>query len=116
MMTEDATLLQRTSLEGISMWSRWQPDRALFFNSFFIRGGENVIVDPLALEERDLEAIRAEGGAAWIVITTRDHERETASLAQRLGRFAFVAARRETNAKRPRSRSGSARRSPLRRS
>jgi uncharacterized cupin superfamily protein len=85
MMTEDATLLQRTSLEGISMWSRWQPDRALFFNSFFIRGGENVIVDPLALEERDLEAIRAEGGAAWIVITTRDHERETASLAQRLG-------------------------------
>jgi uncharacterized cupin superfamily protein/glyoxylase-like metal-dependent hydrolase (beta-lactamase superfamily II) len=85
MLTDDATLLQRTSLEGISMWSRWQPDRSLFFNSFFIRGKENVIVDPLALEERDLETIRAEGGAAWIVITTRDHEREAGALAEKLG-------------------------------
>jgi uncharacterized cupin superfamily protein len=67
------------------MWSRWQPDRSLFFNSFFVRGKENVIVDPLALEERDLEAIRAEGGAAWIVITTRDHEREAGPLAAKLG-------------------------------
>ena len=85
MMTEDATLLQRTSLEGVSMWSRWQPDRSLFFNSFFIRGNENVLVDPLALDERDLEAIRAQGGVAWIVITTRDHEREAGALAAKLG-------------------------------
>src|SRR5665213_3499760 len=84
MLTDDATLLQRTSIEGISMWSRWQPDRSLFFNSFFIRGRENVIVDPLALEERDLETLRNEGGAAWIVITTRDHEREAGALAEKL--------------------------------
>lgn len=70
------------------MWSRWQPDRSLFFNSFFIKGnanGENIIVDPLAAEEADLAAIEAEGGAAWIVITTRDHEREAAALAKRFG-------------------------------
>jgi uncharacterized cupin superfamily protein/glyoxylase-like metal-dependent hydrolase (beta-lactamase superfamily II) len=67
------------------MWSCWQPDRALFFNSFFIRGKENVIVDPLPLEEQDLDAIRKEGGAAWIVITTRDHERDAAVLAKKLG-------------------------------
>jgi uncharacterized cupin superfamily protein/glyoxylase-like metal-dependent hydrolase (beta-lactamase superfamily II) len=83
MITGDQTLLQRTSLEGISMWSRWQPDRALNFNSFFVRGKENVLVDPLALDERDLEAIRAEG-VAWVVLTTRDHERAAAVLAQEL--------------------------------
>ena len=55
MITDEATLLQRTSLEGISMWSRWQPDRQLFFNSFFIRGKESVIVDPLPLEDRHHE-------------------------------------------------------------
>lgn len=73
----------RTAIDGIFMWSRWQPDRALFFNSFFVKGDENVIVDPLAIEEADLRAIDSEGGAAWIVITTRDHEREAAALVQR---------------------------------
>ncbi len=73
----------RTAIDGVFMWSRWQPDRALFFNSFFIKGDENVIVDPVAIEESDLRAIENEGGAAWIVITTRDHEREAAAFAQR---------------------------------
>lgn len=90
MITENQApaLLQRTSLDGISMWSRWQPDRSLFFNSFFIKGatnGENAIVDPLAAEESDLAAIEAAGGAGWVIITTRDHEREAAALAKRFG-------------------------------
>jgi glyoxylase-like metal-dependent hydrolase (beta-lactamase superfamily II) len=84
MMMSDGTLLQKTSLEGISMWSRWQPDRSLFFNSFFIRGPENLIVDPLALGEHDVQAIRKQGGTEWIVITTRDHEREAGILAEEL--------------------------------
>jgi glyoxylase-like metal-dependent hydrolase (beta-lactamase superfamily II) len=68
------------------MWSRWQPDRSLFFNSFVVRGRDNLIVDPLALGERDVEALRGEGGAEWtILITTRDHEREAAILAEELG-------------------------------
>jgi uncharacterized cupin superfamily protein len=84
---KETGLLQRTSLPGIAMWSRWQPDRSLFFNSFFIKsdtGGENVVVDPLAIEEADLRAIETEGGAAWIVVTTRDHERQAGELAERL--------------------------------
>jgi glyoxylase-like metal-dependent hydrolase (beta-lactamase superfamily II) len=84
MTNEDTTLLQQTSLEGISMWSRWQPDRLMFFNSFFVRGNQNVIVDPLALGERGVEVIRKHGGAEWIVITTRDHEREAGILAEEL--------------------------------
>ncbi len=84
MVTDESALLQETSLDGISMWSRWQPDRSLFFNSFFVRGSENVIVDPLALSERDVATIRGQGSAQWIVITTRDHEREAEILAEEL--------------------------------
>ncbi len=84
MLVDENMLLQQTSLDGISIWSRWQPDRTLFFNSFFIRGPENVIVDPLALGERDVETLRGLGSAQWIVITTRDHEREAGILAEEL--------------------------------
>jgi uncharacterized cupin superfamily protein len=65
------------------MWSRWQPDRTMNFNSFFIKGKENVLVDPVALTDDDAKVIDAEGGVAWIVLTTRDHEREATALAQR---------------------------------
>ncbi len=84
MLMSDGELLQKTSVDGISMWSRWQPDRSLFFNSFFVRGKPNVIVDPLALGERDVEVIRQQGGAEWIIVTTRDHEREAGILAEEL--------------------------------
>lgn len=84
MLTDESTLLQRTSLDGISMWSRWQPERSLFFNSFFVQGKESVVIDPLALGERDVEVIREQGGAQWIVVTTRDHQREAEILAEEL--------------------------------
>lgn len=77
--------LQQTALDGISMWSRWQPDRTTYFNSFFVRGEESVVVDPLALDESDLTALHGAGGAQWIVITNRDHERHARTVAQGLG-------------------------------
>lgn len=87
MLAQDTTtLLQRTVIPGVGMWSRWQPDRQLNFNSFFVgtkKGDENVLVDPLALDEADLKTIEGWGGIAWIVLTTRDHERAAADLAQR---------------------------------
>lgn len=76
-------MLQKTAIEGVWMWSRWQPDRSMNFNSFFIKGKESVLVDPLALDDDDAQTIEKEGGVAWIVLTTRDHEREAAALAQR---------------------------------
>src|SRR5579872_710890 len=87
MLAQDTTtLLQSIAIPGVAMWSRWQPDRSLNFNSFFVgtkKGDENVLVDPLALDEADLKKIEEWGGIAWIVLTTRDHEREAAALAQR---------------------------------
>jgi len=68
------------------MWSRWQPDRNLYFNSYFVRGEiENLLVDPLPLTDADAGQIGASGGAAWVVITNRDHERAAQEVAARFG-------------------------------
>jgi len=66
------------------MWSQWQSDRDMPFNSYFIRGAEgNLLVDPLPLHERDAEKIESAGGVAWIVVTNRDHERAAPAAAER---------------------------------
>ncbi len=78
--------MQATIAGGIFMWSAWQPDRNLFFNSFFVEAeGGNLVIDPLALSEADATEIEGRGGIAWIVVTNRDHKRATASLAERFG-------------------------------
>lgn len=78
--------MQKTCIDGVAMWSRWQPERGLYFNSYFVQGdGENLLVDPLPLEEPDVEHIKATGGVAWIVITNRDHERAARAAAECFG-------------------------------
>ncbi len=66
------------------MWSAWQPDRNVFFNSYFIGHADgNVVIDPLALDERDTAEIEAHGGVSWVVITNRDHQRASAQIVDR---------------------------------
>jgi uncharacterized cupin superfamily protein len=78
--------MQRTCIDGVAMWSRWQADRGLFFNSYFVQGDdENLLVDPLPLDDEDAEQILSCGGATWIVVTNRDHERATGAAAERFG-------------------------------
>jgi uncharacterized cupin superfamily protein len=78
--------MQRTAIPGIAMWSQWQADRDVYFNSYFVQGEvENLLVDPLPLDAADAEQIRTAGGAAWIVITNRDHERAARSAAEQFG-------------------------------
>jgi uncharacterized cupin superfamily protein len=74
--------MQTLALADMAMWSVWQPDRHMFFNSFFVqRQDGNIVVDPLIASDAQLEFLRAHGGIAWIVITNRDHERQTRELA-----------------------------------
>jgi len=78
--------MQATVVPGVFMWSVWQPDRNLYFNAFFIETEEgNLVVDPLSGDEALLAEIAQRGGIAWIVVTNRDHERATASFAERFG-------------------------------
>ena len=68
------------------MWSVWQPDRSVFFNSYFLKRSDgNIVVDPLAWTPDDEAQMRDGGGVAWIVITNRDHERKSRDLARLFG-------------------------------
>jgi uncharacterized cupin superfamily protein len=79
--------MQRTVVEGVRLWSVWQPDRNLFFNSFFVqsREGGNLAVDPLPLDAEGVAEITAAGGLAFVVVTNRDHERDARALASTFG-------------------------------
>jgi len=67
------------------MWSRWQADRGLDFNSWLVEGpGGAFIVDPLEPSDANvLERVRAANISA-IVVTNRDHERAAAMFAREL--------------------------------
>lgn len=78
--------MQQTIVSGVALWSAWQPDRNLFFNSFFIEAPDgNLLIDPLPLTDGDAEEIERQGGAAWIAVTNRDHERDARAIAARFG-------------------------------
>lgn len=75
--------MQPTVVRGVFTWSRWQPDRAMYFNSWFVEGaGGNFVVDPLEPDADDVLFVEGRGLAA-VVVTNRDHERRAAFFAQR---------------------------------
>ena len=78
--------MQQLSIPDTLTWSVWQPDRNVFFNSYFIRRPEgNVLVDPLAAPDDDVASIGQMGGVALIIVTNRDHERKARLFAERFG-------------------------------
>jgi len=86
--------VQQTVVPGIALWSVWQPERNLYFNSFFVESPlGNAAIDPLPLTEADAHEIAARGGLAWIAITNRDHERDARALAKRFGSKLAASAR-----------------------
>lgn len=77
--------MRSTVVPGVWFWSRWQPDRNLDFNGFFVEGAEgNLVVDPIEPDEATLAELR-ERGVATILITNRDHERASAAVAAATG-------------------------------
>ncbi len=75
--------MQTTIVPGVSSWSQWQPDRNLFFNSWFIeRTAGNIVVDPLEPDDAVLAHVNAKGLVA-VVLTNRDHERAAKTFAER---------------------------------
>jgi len=79
--------MRQTVVPGVWSWSRWQPDRGLDFNSFFVmpeHGEENLVVDPLEPDEETLAELRSRGVAA-VLVTNRDHERASAAVAEATG-------------------------------
>ena len=79
-------MLSRLQVPGGWMWSAWQPDRGLSFNSYlFERDGGCVAIDPLPLDDASTGELSALGGVRTIVLTNRDHERAAQALRERFG-------------------------------
>jgi uncharacterized cupin superfamily protein len=65
------------------MWSAWQPDRGMNFNSYlFERDGGCVAIDPLPLDEQSIDVLRGLGGVHTIIVTNPDHIRGSAALRE----------------------------------
>lgn len=79
-------MLARLAIPGAWMWSAWQPERGMNFNSYlFERDGGCVAVDPLALDDASMDVLERMGGVHTIVITNPDHARACAALRDRFG-------------------------------
>ena len=77
-------MIAKLSIPAAWMWSEWQPDRGIAFNSYlFERDGGLVAVDPLPLDDSSIEQLERLGGVRTVVITNRDHERGSRALRER---------------------------------
>ena len=64
----------------------FNPDRNIDFHSvLWMRGGGNVLIDPLPLSDHDRAHLDALGGAGMIVITNSDHVRDSESIHRHTG-------------------------------
>ncbi len=76
------------------MWSAWQTDRGMNFNSYLFEREEGcVAIDPLPLDDASMSELAQLGGVHTIVLTNRDHERNTAVLCARFGSRVLAHAR-----------------------
>ena len=84
--------MRKTVVPGVWSWSRWQPDRGLDFNGFFVETPEgNLVVDPIEPDDQTLAELR-ERGVAAVLVTNRDHERSTAAVVAATGAHVIASA------------------------
>lgn len=70
---------------GIYQWSWYSEEKQLDFNGLFLTVGDHrILVDPPPIRAEDLAEIKRTGSVDYIVLTNRDHERETTALQQEL--------------------------------
>lgn len=78
--------MKSTVLEGLYIWSVWQPDRRIDFNGFYwSRPDGGLLIDPMEMLDDQLAFCRAQGGARWILVTNADHLRAAPLLREALG-------------------------------
>ena len=69
--------MKQLMYSNIYSWSIFSEMRELDFNGhLWVRPEGNILIDPVQMIDSDRDQLMALGGAAWIVITNRDHERE----------------------------------------
>lgn len=69
--------MKRLILDDIYTWSVFSEIRQIDFNGYlWVRDEGNIVIDPVEMSETDQKQLEKLGGAKWIIITNRDHERE----------------------------------------
>ncbi|MCH8292858.1 cupin domain-containing protein [Candidatus Poribacteria bacterium] len=78
--------MKRLISDDLYSWSIFSEMRQIDFNGYlWIRSEGNVLIDPVPMIDSDLAQLDELGGAAWMVITNRDHEREAEAFRKRTG-------------------------------
>lgn len=78
--------MKRLHRPDLYCWSVFQEQQELDFNGFaWVRGADNVLIDPMPMSAHDLDELRRLGGASLIVLTNSFHVRAAGELAAALG-------------------------------
>ena len=83
--------MKRLIFEDIYSWSVFSEARQIDFNGhLWVRDEGNILIDPVPICDADRAQFEQLGGAKWIVITNRDHEREAAEFQEWTGAEVIV--------------------------
>ncbi|MDE0481428.1 MAG: cupin domain-containing protein [Candidatus Poribacteria bacterium] len=83
--------MKRLIFEDIYSWSVFSEARQIDFNGhLWVRDDGNIAIDPVTMCDADRAQFEELGGAKWIVITNRDHEREAAAFQEWTGAEVIV--------------------------
>ncbi len=78
-------------LPGIATWSWFSEEKQLNFNGHLLDVGEHrILVDPPPLADADLSKLTSAGQVDYILLTNRDHERESATYKATLKTRVYV--------------------------
>ncbi len=78
-------------LPGIATWSWFSEEKQLHFNGHLLDVGEHrILVDPPPLSDDDFTKLRNAGPVDYILLTNRDHERESAAYKEALNARVYV--------------------------
>lgn len=76
----------REILEGVWMWSTFSEDKGFYFNGFAFQTSDGVVVvDPPSATPPVFDALAAIGKPVLVIVTNRDHERQSDAFRRRLG-------------------------------
>lgn len=83
----------REIVPGVYEWSWFSDEKHIAFNGHFvIEGSDRVLIDPPPMTEADRAEIERRGGVTAIVLTNRDHVRESAACQRVYGAPVWVPA------------------------
>ncbi len=78
-------------LPGIATWSWFSEEKQIDFNGHLLDVGEHrILVDPPPLPDADLAQLKSAGRVDYILLTNRDHQRETATYQRALNTRVYV--------------------------